>query len=96
MTLDEFIRSAAHDSEPPVGLSAALKALWHAEQGDWHEAHAIAQDIPAKAGSWVHAHLHREEGDLWNARYWYERAGRPESKATLREERHAIVSELLA
>ncbi|NBV34073.1 MAG: hypothetical protein EBR81_09885 [Proteobacteria bacterium] len=95
MNLDEFIQSAAVHKTPPAGLAAPLVALWHAEKGDWHAAHNIAQDIHNKEGSWIHAHLHREEGDLWNARYWYERAGRAESKKPLPEERREMIASLL-
>ncbi len=96
MKLAAFIDSAAVDTEPPAGLTAALAALWHAEKGDWHAAHNIAQEIHTKEGSWIHAHLHREEGDLWNARYWYEKAGRPESKKAFPQERHEIIAALLS
>jgi hypothetical protein len=95
MNLDDFIQSAAVHKTPPAGLAAPLVALWHAEKGDWHAAHNVAQDIHTKAGSWIHAHLHREEGDLWNARYWYERAGRAESKKPITEERREIIGALL-
>ncbi|NBV87498.1 MAG: hypothetical protein EBS01_14805, partial [Verrucomicrobia bacterium] len=62
MTLSEFIQSAASEENPPAELSPLLTALWHAEKGDWNTAHNIAQDIHSKEGSWIHAHLHREEG----------------------------------
>lgn len=96
MNLDEFVKSAAGDDEPPAGLSAPLRALWFAERGDWDKAHHIAQEIHTRDGSWIHANLHREEGDLWNARYWYDRAGRPESKKTVADERREIIAALLA
>ena len=95
MNLEEFIQSAAEEEAPPAGLAAPLVALWQAEKGDWHSAHNIAQDIHTKDGSWIHAYLHREEGDLWNARYWYDRAGRPESKKPLTQERREIIAALL-
>ena len=95
MTLDEFIASVENDSAPPGGLSGALKALWYAEKGTWKHAHEIAQDIPGREGSWVHANLHREEGDLGNARYWYARAGQPESSVSPADERREIVQALL-
>jgi hypothetical protein len=78
--------------EPSTPL---LSALWHAARGDSARAHAIAQDVEGPDGAWVHAHLHREEGDLPNARYWYRHADRPESHASIEDERRAIVLELL-
>ncbi len=96
MTLAEFIDSAASEGKPPAALPPLLAALWHAEKGDWNAAHNIAQEIHTRDGSWVHAHLHRVEGDLWNARYWYEKAGRPESKKPLSVERHEIVGTMLS
>ena len=94
MTLAAFLASTAQE-EPPAGLSPALQALWHAEKGDWDRAHQLAQEDHSRDGSWVHANLHREEGDLWNARYWYDRAARPESRTSVAEERHAIIAALL-
>ena len=62
---------------------------------EWDRAHEIAQGIPTVEGSWVHAYLHRKEGDLWNARYWYNRAGRAESKDDLDTEWREIVNDLI-
>ena len=82
---------------PPAEASAALQALWHDAHGDWDRAHQRAQEDEGTAGSWVHAYLHRKEGDLANARYWYARAGKtPPAKAvSLDAERAAIARELL-
>ncbi|HVJ45322.1 MAG TPA: hypothetical protein VM511_02980 [Luteolibacter sp.] len=77
MTAADLARSATTDSQPPAGLSSSLKALWFAKAGRWDEAHDLCQEIPGSAGSWIHAWLHREEGDLGNASYWYSRAGKP-------------------
>lgn len=63
--------------QPPVELSPELQTLWLTKAGDWHGAHDIAQDLPDPNGAWLHAHLHRQEGDLGNAGYWYHRANRP-------------------
>ncbi|MCX5494127.1 hypothetical protein OSH11_05415 [Kaistia dalseonensis] len=82
--------------KPPASLSAALAALWHLERGDWDQAHALAQDDHSRAGAWVHAHLHRVEGDDWNARYWYGRAGKPEGRGEFGVERTAMIRTLLA
>ncbi|MBK1835593.1 hypothetical protein [Roseibacillus ishigakijimensis] len=62
---------------PPENLSPALQVLWLAKAGDWEGAHNIAQDMPDPQGAWLHAHLHRQEGDLGNASYWYHRANQP-------------------
>lgn len=62
---------------PPQGISAPLLALWYDAKGDWERAHDIAQDLGSKEGDWIHAYLHRKEGDEGNAAYWYRRAGKP-------------------
>lgn len=77
MNATELSHSAATDSNPPAGLSTALRALWFAKAGRWHEAHDLCQDVPGADGSWIHAWLHREEGDQGNAEYWYARARKP-------------------
>ena len=74
MTLQQF-RETLTSPEPPPGLGAALAALWHDGRGDWGAAHGVAQDINTPEGAWIHAYLHRKEGDLSNARYWYRQAG---------------------
>lgn len=94
MTPDDFERTLGHDL-PPDGAPSLVIALWHEARGDWEAAHRIAQDDPGKDGAWVHAYLHRAEGDLGNARYWYNRAGRPVADGPLPDERHAIVADLL-
>ena len=77
MSFAEMQRSVAHDAAPAVEWSGAVQALWHDARGDWQRAHERAQDDHSRAGSWVHAYLHRKEGDAGNAGYWYARAGRP-------------------
>jgi hypothetical protein len=74
---------------------ATLTSLWWDRKGDWNRAHSIAQDIPTAQGSAVHAYLHREEGVLWNADYWYRRAGRPRPGISLEAEWEALVLEML-
>jgi hypothetical protein len=95
MTLDEFKANLA-ESRLPTELSPALQALWHAARNDWHAAHGIAQDDSGRDAAWVHAYLHRQEGDLANADYWYRRAGRSRPDASLDAEWEAISAELLA
>lgn len=75
MDLDAFKASLADDAAPD-DVSRALQALWHQAKGDWEKAHALAQAEDDSNGAWVHAHLHRVEGDEGNAGYWYRRAGR--------------------
>lgn len=89
-TLEDFKHSKKTDSYPPL-----LQALWHEAQGNWHKAHHIAQDIETPDGAWVHAYLHRKEGDLWNADYWYRRAGRTRPEVPLEEEWEEIAQSLL-
>lgn len=81
---------------PPAGLSRALDALWYEAKGDWDRAHQLAQREKSAAGAWVHAYLHRVEGDSDNAAYWYRRAQRPVADGPVREEWAAIVKALLA
>ena len=94
MTYDEFRESLAFDA-PPADLTPTLAALWHMEKDDWHAAHEIVQAIESKEAAWVHAHLHRVEGDLWNADYWYRRAGKTRPEVSLEGERAAMIKSLL-
>ncbi len=80
MNLAAFKASLARD-RPPAGLSEALEALWWDAKGNWDKAHALAQEAGG-AGAWVHAYLHRKEGELGNARYWYRQAARKPVAAT--------------
>ena len=95
MDLERFKRMIAAGAPPP-DLAPALAALWRLRQGDWPAAHRLAQDGSGPQGDWVHAHLHRVEGDLSNAAYWYRRAGRPASSQSLPEEWDEIATALLA
>lgn len=91
----EAFKTSLQSQEPPQGITASLAALWYAGKGDWEQAHNIAQDIPTKEGSWVHAYLHRVEGDEWNANYWYNRAGRSNPGGKTEAEWQHIVASLL-
>lgn len=77
MTAAELSQSASIDQEPPTGLSETARTLWFARAGCWDEAHDLCQDLPDPDGAWIHAWLHREEGDFGNAAYWYGRARKP-------------------
>jgi len=95
VTLDEFMKTTSQ-SKPSAGLSPALVALWYDAHGDWDTAHQVAQDIPDPIGAWVHAYLHRKEGDIDNARYWYRRAAKPECTMSLADEFRDIAQSLIA
>jgi hypothetical protein len=77
-------------------LPALLFAMWHQAQGHWSAAHEVAQAEDTREGAWVHAYLHRQEGDDWNAAYWYRRAGKPVISGPLEAEWEGIVRSLLA
>ena len=79
---------------PPPDLSAPLAALWWAAKGDWDQAHRIVQDESSREAAWVHAYLHRVEGDLGNAGYWYRQAGQPVAKDSLEAEWQRIADAL--
>ena len=93
MTLDEF--KATLSFERPPALAAPLVALWHDARGEWAEAHRIAQDVEDLNGAWVHAYLHRKEGDPANAGYWYRRARQPDATDALDAEWERIAATLL-
>lgn len=94
MDLDEF-RKSLSGGQPPAGLNLLLDALWHEAAGDWDRAHRIAQRQRGKMAAAVHAYLHRREGNLSNADYWYERAGRERPRGPLAKEWEALATELL-
>ena len=95
-TIESFKNSLSADL-PPAGVGPALQALWWVRRGDWDRAHACVQQHEGEADSdWVHAHLHRQEGDLANAGYWYRQAGVTPSKSTLEEEWELLATEMLA
>jgi hypothetical protein len=82
-------------AEPAPPLDAPLAALWWAARGGWDKAHKLVQDEDTADAAWVHAYLHRVEGDLGNAGYWYRRAGKPVAAGPLETEWEAIASALL-
>jgi hypothetical protein len=95
VTLAEFKRTTA-ESQPSPQFSPPLLALWHEARGDWASAHQTAQDIDNTTGAWIHAYLHRKEGDSSNASYWYRRAGRAVCQESLESEWEHIATTLLA
>ena len=93
MDIEQFEASLSGEAPP---LSPPLLAMWHASQDEWDAAHRIVQAEKGADAAWVHAWLHRLEGDLGNARYWYRRAARAESEQTPEQERRSITIALLA
>jgi hypothetical protein len=94
ITLAE-LKASTSASAPPDGLPPALLALWHDANGDWDAAHEVAQDIDGADGAWIHAYLHRKEGDPGKAAYWYRRAGKSPSTLPLTAEWDQIAGDLI-
>lgn len=90
MNKNYFLKSLT-EGIPDSKYSQLLAALWWDKKGDWDRAHSIAQDVPGRDGSWVHAYLHRVEGDEWNASYWYNRANKKLPNQSLEEEWNTLV-----
>ena len=91
----EVFQSALKGDSPPFSWSEPFKALWWDARGNWESAHEIAQELTTPWGSWMHAYLHRKEGDDWNSRYWHRQAGSVfPAGMTLEEERDMLVREL--
>jgi hypothetical protein len=88
-------RASLSGAAPAPGLGAPLAGLWWAAKGQWDEAHGIVQDESSADAAWVHAYLHRVEGDLGNAGYWYRQAGKPVATDSLESEWERIVATLL-
>ena len=94
VTPGAFQRSLSQ-AAPPAALSTPFAALWWAKKGDWDKAHRLVMDEASAQAAWVHAYLHRVEGDLGNAQYWYARAGKKPASGELDAEWAAIVQALL-
>jgi hypothetical protein len=95
MNFEEFSQTLSL-TDPPEGLSAYLRSLWYDAKDDWERAHTIIQDINDSSAAWIHAYLHRKEGDNGNADYWYRRARRKRTSETLEQEWETISRALLA
>ncbi|WP_298790285.1 hypothetical protein [uncultured Allomuricauda sp.] len=89
-TFNNF-QDTLNSSEPPAAWSLALQSLWWDAKGNWDASHNIAQDMNSTMGNWIHAYLHRKEGDDWNAGYWYRQAGRSFPESTFEEELQELV-----
>lgn len=83
------------EQNPPTNWPRGLKALWYDAEGNWEGSHDIAQEMNDNLGSWIHAYLHRKEGDEFNAGYWYRRAGRAFPNITLEKEHRELVEYVL-
>ena len=94
MNLQAF-RDSLLSKDPPAQLGSALAGLWWDARGDWTKAHESAQRDEGAAGEWVHAYLHRKEGDSTNAAYWYKRAGKPVAQGSFESEWNEITAALL-
>jgi hypothetical protein len=94
MTINIF-RDSVGSSQPPESTSVYLQALWYDAKGNWDKAHTLVQDIETPDAAWIHAYLHRREGDTLNADYWYRRAGKVRPHTTLETEWEAIVAAFL-
>jgi hypothetical protein len=94
MNLSLFKESLS-GNQPPANTNVYLQALWFDAKGNWDKAHTLIQDVPDKNASWIHAYLHRKEGDIWNADYWYSKAGKKRPSFSLDEEWEELVNALL-
>jgi hypothetical protein len=94
MNVSSFKESLS-GKEPPQNSSVYLNALWYDAKGEWDKAHKLIQDIKDVNASWIHAYLHRKEGDTGNADYWYSRAGKKRSPVSLEKEWEEIVAALI-
>ena len=94
MNYDNFIKQT-NESNPSDAISGIHLALWHAMKNNWDMAHNIVQDIKTETASWIHAYLHRVEGDLDNANYWYNRAEKKSSTESLETELNNIIKSVL-
>ena len=90
-----LLKDSLSENNPPQNLSIYLKALWYDAKGEWDKAHKLMADINDKNASWIHAYLHRKEGDISNADYWYSKAGKSRPTTSLNTEWEQIASTLL-
>ena len=95
MNLYDF-KETFNGNLPPAILQDHLKALWFDAKGDWEKAHVLIQDVNDKNAAWIHAYLHRKEGDISNADYWYRRAGKTRPEISLEKEWEQIAEALLS
>jgi hypothetical protein len=94
MTFEDF-KQSLKEEVPPGRLSVYLQSLWYDGKNEWDRAHELVQDLHDETAAWIHAYLHRKEGDFSNAGYWYNRAGKKRPEVPLTEEWENIVKALL-
>lgn len=94
MTFSQFKESLTGNL-PPADASVYLQSLWFDQTGQWEKAHELIQDLTDKKAAWIHAYLHRKEGDIWNADYWYRKAARERPSVSLEEESDQIAEQLI-
>lgn len=94
MSIAEF-HDSLQRSDPPLDVSPVLVALWYDAKGNWHMSHSMAQDIDGPDGARVHAYLHRKEGDIWNADYWYRQAGEKRPDMSLEKEFELLLNRFM-
>lgn len=94
MDLVAFKKSLSAN-EPPTRMTVYLKAMWYDAKGNWDKAHKLIQDEQDKTAAWIHAYLHRKEGDVANGDYWYAKAGKKRASVSLNQEWEEIIIELL-
>ena len=95
--IDDFISHVEKEDVPSSEWTELIQALWWAKKGNWEKSHDLAQEVESEDGSWVHAYLHRVEGDLGNAAYWYRCAQKPVKKReSLDDEWLEIVKDFLS
>ena len=93
-TIIDF-KASLNSEQPDNGISVQLKSLWYDGKGDWHKAHAQVDHLEDQESAWVHAYLHRKEGDIWNADYWYKKARKVRPNLSLDEEWEALILHFL-
>ncbi len=93
-TLADF-KASLNSNQPDSSLSVQLKSLWYDGKGDWQKAHAQVDHLSDRASAWVHAYLHRKEGDVWNADYWYRQARQTRPDISLDQEWEQLVLQFL-
>ncbi len=91
----ESFQSSLSANAPAASMNVYLQSLWYDGRSDWERAHTIIQDIEDTTAAWIHAYLHRKEGDAGNAKYWYNKAGNPVPDCSLEKEWEMIVKALL-
>ncbi len=94
MTFEDFKNSTLHP-EPPTGISNELLSLWYDAKDNWDKAHAIIQKEESADAFWIHAYLHRKEGDISNAEYWYQNTGKQRPKYSLHNEWEKICKSIV-